>query len=128
MSNKNKIFLQIYISFVITSIVFPQGYVCAIGGGSEDYNDWRDAPYSWIVNKAEKGKIIILGVGDATDWLPNYFMSFGADTAYNKKISSKSVANLQTTYDEIISAKAIFIRGGDQWNYFNLWKNTKVEI
>ena len=54
-------------------------------------------------------------------------MSFGADTAYNKTISTIASANLQETYDELITAKAIFIRGGDQWDYIRLWKGTKVD-
>lgn len=107
--------------------LFPQGYVCAIGGGSENYGDWSDAPYSWIVQKADSGKVIIIDVADATSWLPNYFMSLGADTAYNKTIATTSAANLQSTYDELITAKAIFIRGGDQWDYIRLWKGTKVD-
>jgi len=105
-----------------------QGYVCAIGGGSEDYNDWSDAPYSWIVQKSDSGKIIIVDITDATSWLPTYFVSLGADTAYNKTISSISSANLQSTYDDLITAKAIFIRGGDQWDYVRLWKETKTDL
>lgn len=123
-----KIFL---LPVFIISLIFKlnaQGYTCAVGGGSENYNDWSDAPYGWIVEKSNSGKIIILGVSSSvTTWLPNYFMSLGADTAYNKVISSTSQANLQSTYDELITAKAIFIRGGDQWDYINLWKGTKVD-
>jgi len=104
-----------------------QGYICAVGGGSEDYKDWSDAPYSWIVQKSDSGKIIIIDVADATSWLPNYFISLGADTAYNKTISSISSANLQSTYDELITAQAVFIRGGDQWDYVRLWKSTKTD-
>jgi cyanophycinase len=104
-----------------------QGYVCAIGGGSENYNNWSDAPYRWIVQNSDSGKIIIIDVADDDSWLPNYFMSFGADTAYNKTIASVAAANLQSTYDELITAKAIFIRGGDQWDYIRLWKGTKVD-
>lgn len=117
--------LTLFLTYTLNH--FPQGYICAVGGGSEGYNSWSDAPYRWIVQKADSGKIIILGTSSATSWLPNYFMSFGADTAYNKTISSRSAANLQETYDEIITAKAIFIRGGDQWNYISLWKGTKLD-
>ncbi|MGQ9642717.1 MAG: cyanophycinase, partial [Ignavibacterium sp.] len=117
----------IFLFLTLNLNLFAQGYVCAIGGGSENYNDWSDAPYSWIVQKADSGKIIIIDVTDATSWLPNYFMSLGADTAYNKTIATTSVANLQSTYDELITAKAIFIRGGDQWDYIRLWKGTKVD-
>ncbi|HRN26101.1 MAG: Type 1 glutamine amidotransferase-like domain-containing protein [Ignavibacteriaceae bacterium] len=120
-----KIFIATYLFLSVN--VSAQGYVCAIGGGSEDYNNWSDAPYSWIVQKSDSGKIIIIDVADATSWLPTYFMSFGADTAYNKTIPSIAVANQQATYDELITAKAIFIRGGDQWEYIRLWKGTKVD-
>jgi len=120
--------IKIFFLLSINIIINAQGYVCAIGGGSEDYGDWSDEPYSWIVQKSDSGKIIILGAtSDVTSWLPNYFMSFGADTAYNKTISTTSTANLESTYDELITAKAIFIRGGDQWDYIRLWKGTKVD-
>ncbi len=123
-----KVFLIAFFFLFLSWInLFPQGYVCAIGGGSENYGDWSDAPYSWIVQKADSGKIIIIDVADATSWLPNYFMSLGADTAYNKTIPTTTAANLQSTYDELITAKAIFIRGGDQWDYIRLWKGTKVD-
>ncbi|MEJ5261803.1 MAG: Type 1 glutamine amidotransferase-like domain-containing protein [Ignavibacterium sp.] len=124
---KKKFFLILTLTFSLNLTLLAQGYVCAIGGGSENYGDWSDAPYSWIVQKADSGKIIILGVSSATEWLPNYFMSLGADTAYNKTISTTTAANLQSTYDELITARAIFLRGGDQWDYIRLWKGTKVD-
>ncbi len=127
MKIKSKIFLSFIFIFSITFNLYAQGYICAVGGGSEDYNNWSDAPYSWVVQKSDSGKIIILGVSSATEWLPTYFMSFGANTAYNKTISTIAAANLQETYDELITAKAIFLRGGDQWDYIRLWKGTKVD-
>jgi cyanophycinase len=121
-------FLLITLLIILNLNIYSQGYVCAIGGGSENYNDWSDAPYSWIVQKSDSGKIIIISDSDASNWLPTYFMSLGADTAYNKTIESIASANLHSTYDELISAKAIFIRGGDQWNYIRLWKGTKTDL
>ncbi|MFC2103592.1 Type 1 glutamine amidotransferase-like domain-containing protein [Bacteroidota bacterium] len=124
----NKLFIKISFIFIILNInLHSQGYLCAIGGGSEDYNSWSDAPYGWIVEKADSGKIIILSYSDATNWIPDYFMSLGAAEAYNKKINSRDIADLQSTYDELITADAIFIKGGDQWNYVNQWKDTKTE-
>ncbi len=123
----SKINLYLFLTINLTLNLYAQGYICAVGGGSEDYNDWSDAPYSWVVQKSDSGKIIILGVSSATEWLPTYFMSFGADTAYNKTIATIAAANLQENYDELITAKAIFIRGGDQWDYIRLWKGTKVD-
>ncbi|MBK7104287.1 MAG: Type 1 glutamine amidotransferase-like domain-containing protein [Ignavibacteriae bacterium] len=121
------IFKTILIFFIFYNSIYSQGYICAIGGGSEDYNDWSDKPYSWIVEKSNFGKVLVLSVNSETNWIPNYFISFGADTSYNLMINSKSKANLQSNYDEIISAKAIFIKGGDQWDYVRFWKGTKVD-
>ncbi|MBK7632200.1 MAG: Type 1 glutamine amidotransferase-like domain-containing protein [Ignavibacteriales bacterium] len=123
----SKIIFLFILFYNLTLNLNAQGYVCAIGGGSEDYNDWSDAPYSWVVQKSDSGKIIILGASSATEWLPTYFISFGADTAYNKTIATIAAANLQETYDELVTARAIFIRGGDQWDYIRLWKGTKVD-
>ncbi len=119
-----KVFL---LFLLLKTFVFAQGYICAVGGGSEDYNDWSDKPYGWIVQKADSGKIIILGADDATDWLPTYFKHLGAKEAYNKRISNRTTADQQSTYDEIITAKAIFIRGGDQYDYLRYWNGTKTE-
>ena len=114
-------------SFFFTTLLIGQGFICAVGGGSEDYNSWSDDPYGWIVEKSDSGKIYVLSYSDQTNWIPDYFKSLGAVSAENFKIPSKSVANEQATYDKLVSAKAVFIKGGDQWNYVNYWKDTKTE-
>jgi cyanophycinase len=112
---------------LITEAGFSQGFICAVGGGSEGYNDWSNAPYQWMVQKAVNRKIIILSYSDATNWLPDYFKSLGAVTVYNKKINTRTIADQQATYDELITADGIFLRGGDQNQYITLWKGTKTE-
>lgn len=104
-----------------------QGYICAVGGGGENNNDWSDAPYSWIVQKSGYGKVIVLSVNDETSWIPNYFVSKGASHSSNLKINSRTLANSQAIYDSIFSASAVFIKGGDQYDYINYWKGTLTE-
>ncbi len=106
--------------------LFATGYIVAVGGGSENQGGWSDAPYRRIVQYAGYGKVVILSVNAEDEWLPNYFKFLGASAAVNLRIQSKSVADQQATYDAIISAQAVFIKGGDQWNYVNYWKNTKT--
>lgn len=123
------IIIYIIIIFsVLSGRGLAQGYICAVGGGSENYNDWSNAPYQWIVQKTTNKKIIILSYSDATAWLPDYFLSLGADTAYNRKISTRAIADDQATYDELITADGIFLKGGDQNQYITLWKGTKTEL
>lgn len=122
-------FFRILFIFLLFSSVQTraQGYICAIGGGSENYNSWSDAPYRWIVEKSDSGKILVLSVNDESNWIPDYFVSLGASQAQNLKINSRTLADQQSVYDQLISAKAVFIKGGDQWNYINYWKGTKTE-
>jgi len=42
-------------------------------------------------------------------------------------IDDRTKANLVEIETRIRNAEAVFIAGGDQWNYVNFWKDTKVE-
>lgn len=42
-------------------------------------------------------------------------------------IASQAAANEQAVYDAMVKAEALFIAGGNQWDYVNYWKNTLVE-
>jgi cyanophycinase len=118
--------ILLIICLFLPVVISSQGFICAVGGGPEDYKDWSDKPYNWIVEKSGKGKIIILSANSETEWIPNYFKSFGAAGAVNLKISTKEIANQQSTYDAIVSSSTVFIKGGDQWDYISNWKNTKT--
>ena len=106
---------------------FGQGYICAVGGGGEDYNSWSDAPYGWIVQKADSGSIIVLASSTQTEWIPTYFMSLGASSSFNYTISSRAIANDSATYNAIRQSQGVFIKGGDQWQYVSLWRGTLTE-
>ncbi|MER3523183.1 MAG: hypothetical protein C4326_03750 [Ignavibacteria bacterium] len=106
---------------------FAQGSLCVIGGGSENYNSWSDAPYAWIVQKAHSNNIIIIATTTQSSWLPNYVMSLGAASAFNVTIPNASVANDSSTYRAIRSCRGVFIKGGDQWEYVSRWRGTLTE-
>lgn len=116
--------------FVLSSSITlsAQGYICAVGGGSEDYGEWSDAPYSWIVEKSDSGKLLIIYYDNTYDptWYQNYFKSFGSESVEFLPITNADQANTIETYAQIITAKAIFFPGGDQWQYVKNLKNTKA--
>ena len=123
-----KIIYYLILLSLIPRVVFGQGSALLVGGGSENYNQWSDEPYSWFVQKADSGKIINIDVSTASTWYPNYFKWFGADqTSHELQIPNQSTANDSAIYYELISAKGIFIEGGDQWDYISNWKGTLVE-
>jgi cyanophycinase len=110
-----------------TSRSAAQGYLCAVGGGGEDYNAWSDAPYGWIVQRADSQRIILLSANPEDSWLPTYFHSLGADSAFNYMIATPAVANDSATYQAIRGCRGVFIKGGDQWDYVSVWRGTLTE-
>ena len=99
-----------------------------VGGGGEDYNSWSDLPFQWFVEQADSGIIINIDVDEASSWYADYFESFGADqNSKALRIKNKTTANDSATYKSLITAKGIFMEGGDQWDYVSTWKNTLVE-
>ncbi len=113
--------------FLAISYLCPQGSVLLVGGGSENYNDWSDTPYQWLVSNAPNKKILVLHYSTASSFLPDYFKSLGALESQNLVISSTAIANDSATYKTILQYDAVFLRGGDQWQYILLWKGTLAE-
>jgi len=101
------------------------GKLLLVGGGSENPGKWSDAPYGWAVEQSSNKRVAIITYEtNPTQWLPDYFKSLGAAEANNFTITSASVANQQQTYDSLITYDVIFFKGGDQKQYYNMYKNT----
>ena len=111
---------------LIPWIVAAQGSIVLVGGGSEGVGDWSDAPYKWIVDHAPNKRVAVISYAEEDDWIPNYFVSLGASAAVNIKITSRAVADLQGTYDALMTFDAFFFKGGDQSIYYREYKGTKT--
>ncbi|AYB33384.1 T9SS type A sorting domain-containing protein [Chryseolinea soli] len=103
-----------------------QGKLVLIGGGSESEGGWSDAPYRWVVDHAANKKVAVISYADEDNFIPDYFVSLGAAEATNIKIDSRTVADLQSTYDLLMTYDAFFFKGGDQSIYYTQFKNTKT--
>jgi len=127
-----KRYLLLILCFILSfSTVNSQtGKLLLIGGGSEKntVNSWNKAAYTWAINKSENKKVAIISFGAADNWIPDYFKnSCGAQSAENFDISSIETADSQITYDALIACDVIFLKGGDQFNYYSTYKNTKTQ-
>lgn len=112
---------------LLARLGFGQGSALLVGGGSEDYGDWSDAPYRWLVQHAPNGHILVLHYSTPSSFLPAYFRWLGATSATNLVIPSAASANDSNTVKAILSCDGIFLRGGDQWQYIVLWRGTLAE-
>jgi cyanophycinase len=110
-----------------TGMAGSRGSVLLVGGGSENYNDWSDKPYRWLVEHAPNRRIAILHYSTTSSWLVSYFRWLGASSDTTFAISSTASANDSACYRAILACDGIFLRGGDQWQYINRWKGTLTE-
>jgi len=122
-----RILLVILFLYSFSAQNFPQGSVLLVGGGSENYNDWSDQPYRWLVEKAPNRKILVLHYSTTTTFFSGYLPSLSPCTVSNLAITSIIQANDSATYQFILEHDGIFLRGGDQAQYFSKWKGTLTE-
>ncbi|MBK9292249.1 MAG: T9SS type A sorting domain-containing protein [Bacteroidetes bacterium] len=104
------------------------GKLLVVGGGSENYNSWSDAPYAWAVQQAPNKRVAIIGTEtNPSSWLPTYFVARGAVFAKNFPVATQAAANTQALYDSLSTYDMIFFRGGNQANYYNRYRNTLLQ-
>ena len=126
----SKIIKLILVFSLISCNVFSQGKLLLIGGGSEKSTNtsWNAAAYKWAVDKSANKRVAIIAYGTADNWMIDYFKTnCGAVYAANFNINSEDIANSQLTYDSLITYDVIYYKGGDQYNYYSTYKNTKVQ-
>lgn len=113
------------------------GPVLVLAGGGSEGDEGDDAAWSASLYGAllEPGdvtgdgavRVAVLSAAEETDWLPGYFEWLGADEAFNLEVSSAEAADdagLEETFSQV---DAVFIKGGDQGEYYDLWNETALE-
>jgi cyanophycinase len=112
------------------------GPVVLAGGGSEgevgDPSAWsaRLYPHLWDAGDVTGDGLVtvaVLSTAEETAWLPEYFVSLGADAAFNLRVSRRGAADDATLVDTFAAVDAVFIKGGDQGEYYDLWNGTLLE-
>ncbi len=119
--------IKVLFSIILPIVSAAQGSVLLVGGGSENYNDWSDVPYRWMVDHVPNKKILVMHYSSGSTWLEGYFKSLGAVSATSFVVASTSAANDSAAYKTILAADGIFLRGGDQYQYISRWKGTLTE-
>jgi len=97
------------------------GYLLA--GGASDQKSWFD----WMVNKSDGGDFVVIRTDDSNGYNDDTFIE-GANSILTLVINDRSSANSTFVRDKIRGAEALFIAGGDQTAYYDLWNGTEVEF
>ena len=99
-----------------------EGYVF-MGGGAES-----DDAMAWVTAKTHGGDFVVIRVTGSNGYNDYIYSTIGGvDSVHTLVISKATFAN--STYVETVikNAEALWIAGGDQTDYYNLWNGTKVE-
>ena len=102
----------------------PTGRFLLAGGGAEKNGaaSWSTPAYRW----AAEGKRVAV-IGTSTGSLATYFVQqCKAARAKEFAIASRDSADSQATFDTLIAYDMIFFRGGDQYDYYRLYKGTRL--
>lgn len=122
MKHKNFFFLLFLLNTVLLHA--QNGRLLIVGGGSEKNgaNSWSTPAYKW----AGEGRRVAI-IGTSTGSLAPYFkQQCGAAFAKEFAVNSRAAADDQSLYDSLMTYQTIFFRGGDQYDYYNYYKGTKL--
>jgi len=93
-----------------------------MGGGTD-----VDAAIKWMLLRSGGGDIVVIRSSGSNGY-NNYMNKLATvNSVESIIIDSRTKAMIPEIAQKIKNAEALFIAGGDQWDYVNYWKNTPVE-
>jgi cyanophycinase len=105
----------------------PLGGVLLAGGGTDS-----DAAMRWLLAQGgtrgtlKYGDVVVLRTS-GTNGYNKYLVNFGANSVTSIVISSVAGANSDYVRNAIAKAEVVFLAGGDQSTYVNLWTGTALQ-
>jgi cyanophycinase len=98
------------------------GGTVLMGGGPD-----VDSAIQWMIDKSGGGDFVVIrAIG--TNAYNDYIYGLGnVNSVETLLIDSRTLANDSAIEKKIRNAEALFIAGGDQYDYVSYWKGTKVE-
>jgi cyanophycinase len=94
----------------------------ALIGGGEDL----DEVGRWFLGKAPVGDLLVLRASGDDAYNPYFFKLAPLNSAQTLIVASPEAARDRFVTDKVNHAEAIFIAGGDQWNYVHLWNHSPL--
>ncbi len=96
------------------------GYLLAGGGTTPD------EAYRWFVSKAAGGDAVKIRASGA-DAMKGVLMGAGQlNSAATLLFHDRAASSDPAVVEKVRGASALFLAGGDQWNYVRMWKGTPV--
>lgn len=102
----------------------PTGGVCLMGGATE-----HDEAMKWFLQRADGGDVLVIRASGSDGYNDYLYSQLGVAVNSVETIVWHSAAASSDAYvmQQVQNAEAIWIAGGDQWNYVSYWKNTAID-
>lgn len=97
------------------------GGLALLGGGTD-----IDEAFRWMIRKSGGGDFVVIRAS-GTDAYNGYIRKLGAlDSVETFVLKDRATSADPFVVERIRNAEALFIAGGDQWNYVSRWKGTPL--
>lgn len=114
-----------YFTGNVTDVVTkPAGGICLMGGATEN-----DEAMKWFLSRSLNGDILVLRAS-GSDGYNNYMyneLGIPLNSVETIVFNNRSASGESYIHKKIKQAEAIWIAGGDQWDYVSFWRNTAVD-
>jgi cyanophycinase len=94
----------------------------ALVGGGKD----QDSVFRWFLQRSGGGDIVVLRASGADGYNPYMKGLADVDSVESLVVATPEAAHDPFVAERIRRAEALFIAGGDQWNYVRVWNHTPV--
>lgn len=94
-----------------------------MGGATE-----HDQAMIWFLERANGGNVLVIRASGSNGYNDYLYSGLGVDVQSVETIVFNSISASEDAFvlDRIAKAEAIWIAGGNQWNYVNYWKTSSV--
>ena len=115
---------EYYVAGDPDDIVTPTMPGLLLAGGSTDVAE----AMMWMIERSGGGDFVVIRCSGTDAYNPWIFKQLGGvDSCETIVFVTEAACYDDFVIDKIRSAEALFIAGGDQWDYVSMWKGTPVE-
>jgi cyanophycinase-like exopeptidase len=124
----SSVFAQSYTSFFTgnteDSEATPTFGIVLMGGAGEN-----DEAMKWFLERANGGDVVVLRASGSDGYNDYLYSELGVTVNSVESILFNDASAAEDPYviAQVQNAEAIWLAGGDQWDYVSYWKNTAIE-
>ena len=106
------------------SMAQPSPGVVLMGGASE-----HDEAMKWFLEQANGGDVVVIRASGSDGYNDYMFSDLGVtvNSVETIRFDNSSAATNPYVIEQLLNAEAIWIAGGDQFDYISFWRGTPVE-